>query len=146
TRALACVVSGAGPLAVGSARWRWAALLGASWPSWGRHRDDIARSPRGLWRALAACQIGSTLSRRARFEKAVRSPSTSLVATFTPRAIAALLLAVAIGIPASGCDKMKATTDRALVSLSLKPACPEPVEGRAVGAESPELAVSCFRK
>jgi hypothetical protein len=46
----------------------------------------------------------------------------------------------------TGCDQVRATTDRALVTMSMKSACPDPTEGRAAGAESADLAVACFRK
>lgn len=44
-----------------------------------------------------------------------------------------------------GCEQVKATTDKAMVSLSLKSPCPEPTPGSAAGAETPEAAVACFK-
>ena len=57
------------------------------------------------------------------------------------RALSSLLLAMGL----FACDGIKATTDRAMMTLSLRPACPEPVDGRAAGADSPEGALGCFR-
>lgn len=54
-------------------------------------------------------------------------------------------MAAALLLTLGACDRLKASTDRALVKMQLKPACPDPVEGRAVGAESPEGAVGCFQ-
>ena len=43
------------------------------------------------------------------------------------------------------CEKFQATADRAMMSLQLKPQCPDAVPGRAVGSETPEGAAGCFR-
>lgn len=61
----------------------------------------------------------------------------------TTRLSLALLLAC---LPA--CDRLQASTDRAIARLSGKSgaaACPEPVAGRAAGTETPEAAVACFQ-
>ena len=59
-------------------------------------------------------------------------------------------LALASGVFALvACDRLQASTDRAIARLSGKPAgggCPEAVPGRAVGAETPEGAVACFQQ
>lgn len=46
------------------------------------------------------------------------------------------------------CDRLHASTDRALARLSGKAGggCPEPVAGRAAGADSPDAAVACFQR
>ncbi|MCC6646625.1 MAG: hypothetical protein IT374_13770 [Polyangiaceae bacterium] len=55
---------------------------------------------------------------------------------------AALLLGLA------ACDRLQASTDRALARLSGRAdgGCPDAVEGRAAGAESAEAALACFQR
>lgn len=55
-----------------------------------------------------------------------------------------LALATA-AISLASCEKFQATADRAMMSLQLKPQCPDAVPGRAAGADSPEGAAGCFR-
>jgi hypothetical protein len=57
-----------------------------------------------------------------------------------------LAVLAALVLLANACDKLKATTDRAMLSLQLKGGCPDPVDGRAAGADSPEGALACFRQ
>ena len=56
-----------------------------------------------------------------------------------------ILLALAALTPSLGCEKFQATADRAMLSLQLKPHCPDAVPGRAVGGDTPEAAAGCFR-
>ncbi len=58
----------------------------------------------------------------------------------------ARLALAALCLGALACDRLEASSERAIARLSGKSSCPEAVADRAAGTERPEAALACFQQ